>query len=267
MKRMAVLLILLSIIFYNYSKIEEAFFQMKLNQNKLNYDIDYYFDLNNDGVDEKIKLEKNNDDNNIIIVDLYINEKLTETYTDEKYISAYICDFNKMDNHKEIYFTLGNNRENSKTNIFIYYDGNETDNFILDGTIVHNDDKSGLIKIAYGNIKNSLNFTDYGKVLDENSIRVNYIYKRVLNFGVIDIKEKEVKVVGISKEIEYIAENEINVYETNIGDSDAYILSKGDKVKLVSLYNYGDTKSIKIVNEEGRYGWIKIKNKQLFHKI
>lgn len=267
MKRTALLLILLAIMFYNYSKIEEAFFQMKLNQNKLNYDIDYYFDLNSDGIDEKIKLKLNSDNQDKFVVDLYINDKLKETYIDEKYINAYICNFNKMDKHKEICFIIGYNIEDSKTNMFIYYDENEGNNFILDGRIVHNDDKNGLIKISYGNIKNSLNFSDYGKVLGDDSINVNYIYKRVLHFGIVDVEEKEAKVIGTSKDIEYAAKYETNVYETNIGDARAYILSKGDKIKLVSLYNYGDDKCIKIVNEEGRYGWIKIEDKQLFDRV
>lgn len=267
MKKTVILIILLSIIFYNYTKIEEIFFQMKLYQNQLSYDKNYCFDLNGDGIDEEIKLKSHNDKDGSFIVDLYINNKLKETYIDENYVSAYICNFNKMDNHKEICVILGDNIENNKTNIFIYYNKNETNNFIFDGRIIHNDDKNGLVKISYGNIENSLSFSDYGKVMGEDCITVNYIYKRVLHFGIIDVEEREAKVIGNSKEKEYVAKYETTVYETNIGDAKAYMLSKGDKIKLVSLYNYENNKCIKIVNEDGRYGWIKIKNEQLFDKI
>lgn len=267
MKKTVVLIILASIIFYNYSKIEEAFFQMKLSRNQLSYDKSYFFDLNGDGDDEEIKLKSYKDKENNFIVDLYINDELKETYKDANYISVYMNDFNKIDKHKEICVILGNNIENNKTNIFIYYGENETDNFIINGRIINNDDKNGIVKIAYGSTDNSLNFKNYSKVIGENSITVNYIYKRVLHFGILDIEEREVKVVGESKEKEYVSKYETTVYETNVGDAKAYILSKGDKIKLVSLYNYGNSKCIKIVNEEGRYGWIKVENKQLFEEV
>lgn len=267
MKKTVLLIILASIIFYNYNKIEETFFQIKLSRNQLSYDKDYFFDLNGDGSDEEIKLKSYKNEENNFIIDLYINDKLKETYEDENYISAYIHDFNKIDRHKEICVILGNNIEKSKTNIFIYYDETETDNFIIDGRIINNDDKNGTIKIAYGSTDNSLNFKNYSKVIGENFITVNYIYKRVLHFGILDLEEREVKVIGDSKEKEYVAKYETTVYETNVGDAKAYTLSKGDKIKLVSLYNYKNSKCIKIVNEEGRYGWIKVENKQLFEEV
>ena len=61
----------------------------------------------------------------------------------------------------------------------------------------------------------------------------------------------------------YIAQEEIVVYETNKGNVKAYTLSKGDKVKLRSLYSYEQDKYIKVVNEEGRYGWIKLEDNQI----
>ena len=79
--------------------------------------------------------------------------------------------------------------------------------------------------------------------------------------------EKEVKVVGHSKEREYSTKEETIVYETNLGNVKAYTLFKGDKIKLVSLYNYDGNECIKVVNEEGRYGWIKVEDKQLFEYI
>ena len=53
------------------------------------------------------------------------------------------------------------------------------------------------------------------------------------------------------------------VYETNKGNVKAYTLSKGDKVKLRSLYSYEQDKYIKVDNEEGRYGWIKLEDNQI----
>ena len=267
MKKTVILIILVSVIFYNYNKIEEVFFQMKLSQNKLNYDQMYHLDLNGDGEDEKINIKSYKDKNDNLIVDLYINEKLKETYKDSSYISVHMYDFNKMDKHKEICVILGNNIEKIKTNIFIYYNENETNNSIISGRIITNDDKNGIIKITYGSTYNSLDFKDYSKVIGEDYISVNYIYKRVVHFGILDVEQKEVKVVGSNMEKEYISKYETIVYETNIGDAKAYTLSKGDKVKLVSLYNYENSKCIKIVNEEGRYGWIKVENKQLFEEV
>ena len=267
MKKTVLLIILVSIFFYNYNKIDETFFQMKLSRNQLSYDKDYFFDLNGDAKDEKVELKSYKDNKNNFIVDLYINDELKETYKDKNHISAYINDFNKMDKHKEICIILGNNIEKSKVNIFIYYDKDETNNFIISGRIINNDDKNGTIKITYGSTEDSLNFNNYSKVIGENSITINYLYKRILHFGMVDIEEKEVEVIGESKEKEYVAKYEITVYETNIGDAKAYTLSKGDKIKLVSLYNYKNSKSIKIVNEEGRYGWIKVENKQLFEEV
>ena len=240
---------------------------MKLSQNQLSYEKTYSFDLNGDGDDEEIKLKSYKDKQDNFIVGLYVNNKLKETYKDKNYISVHIYDFNKIDRRKEICVILGNNIENSKTNIFIYYDKNESNNFIINGRIINNDDKNGIVKIAYGSAYNSLKFRHYNEVIGGEPIIVNYIYKRVAHFGILDVEEKEVKVVGDSKEKEYVAKYETTVYETNVGDAKAYTLSKGDKIKLVSLYNYGKNQCIKIVNEEGRYGWIKVENKQLFEEL
>ena len=95
MKKVIGLIIFATIIFYNYDKIEEIFFQMNLTQNQLNYDETYFFDLNGDGDSEEIKLESYKDKKDDFIVDLYINSKLKETYYDENNISVYIYDFNK----------------------------------------------------------------------------------------------------------------------------------------------------------------------------
>ena len=79
----------------------------------------------------------------------------------------------------------------------------------------------------------------------------------------LDEEKKEVNVSGNTKEKEYIAQEEIVVYETNKGNVKAYTLSKGDKVKLRSLYSYEQDKYIKVVDEEGRYGWIKLEDNQI----
>ena len=128
-------------------------------------------------------------------------------------------------------------------------------------------DKNGTIKISYSNTDNSSNFNHYSKVIGEEPIVINYLYKRVFHSELIDVDEKEVQVVGASKEKEYRAKEETIVYETNVGDVKAYTLLKGAKIKLVSLYNYNGNECIKVVNEEGRYGWIKIEDKQIFEYI
>ena len=267
MKKAIGLIIFAIIILYNYDKIDENFFQMNLAQNQLNYDETYLFDLNGDGDSEEVKLESYKDKKGDFIVDLYINSKQKETYYDENNISVHIYDFNKIDTNKEICVILGDKIENYKTNLFIYYDENKNDNFIMNGRIINNDDKNGTIKISYSNTDNSSNFNHYSKVIGEEPIVINYLYKRVFHSELIDVDEKEVQVVGASKEKEYRAKEETIVYETNVGDVKAYTLLKGAKIKLVSLYNYNGNECIKVVNEEGRYGWIKIEDKQIFEYI
>lgn len=267
MKKVIGVIIFSTIIFYNYDRIEENFFKMNLAQNQLNYDETYFFDLNGDGDNEEIKLESYKDKKGDFIVDLYINSKLKETYYDENNMSVHIYDFNKIDKNKEICVISGDEIENYKTNLFIYYNENKNYNFIMSGRIINNNDKNGTIKISYSNTDNSSNFSHYSKVTGEEPIVINYIYKRVFHFELVDVDEKEVKVVGNSKEKEYMVKEETIVYETNVGDVEAYTLFKGDKIKLVSLYNYNGNECIKVVNEEGRYGWIKIEDKQFFEYI
>lgn len=267
MKKIIVLTILALVIFCNYEKLSETFFQINLSQNKLNYNETYLFDLNGDGDDEEIKLKSYKDKKDNFVVDLYINNKLKERYKDKNYISVHLYDFNKIDEHKEIYVVLGNKIENIESNIFIYCDDNESNNFTINGSIINNDDKNGNIKISYASTDSSSNFRNYSRVVDGEPMVIDYLYKRVFNCDFVDVEHKEVQVVGSSKEKEYIAKDEIIVYETNVGDVKAYTISKGDKIKLVSLYNYNDNQYIKVVNEKGRYGWIKIDNKQLFEEV
>ncbi|WP_434797102.1 hypothetical protein [Terrisporobacter vanillatitrophus] len=264
MKRIIVLIVLAVVIFLNYDKIDEIFFQMSLSQNQLKYDEIYFFDLNEDGENEEIKLKSYRDKEDNFIVDLYINNKLKQKYKDENNISVHIYDFNKVDNKKEIYLILGNKNENSKINIFTYYGENKGYNIKMNGKIINNDDKNGTMKITYASTDDSSDFNNYSKVIGGEPIFINYVYKRKFDCDFTDIGKKEVQVVGSNKENEYIAKDEIIVYETNVGNVEAYTLSKGDKIKLVSLYNYDDNQCIKVVNKEGRYGWIKVEDKQLF---
>ncbi|MCC3867443.1 hypothetical protein [Terrisporobacter mayombei] len=266
MKKIIVLIVLAVVIFFNYDKIDEIFFQMNLSQNHLNYDEKYFFDLNGDGEREEIKLESYKDKQDNFIVNLYINNKLQEKYEDENNISVHIYDFNKMDNKKEIYVILGDKLENSKINIFTYCNKNKKYNFKTNGRIINNDDKNGTMKITYGTTDDSANYNHYSKVIGGEPIFINYVYKRKLDCDFINIDKKEAQVVGISKENKYIVKDETIVYETNVGDVKAYTLLKGDKIKLVSLYNYDGNQCIKVVNEQGRYGWIKIEEKQIFEK-
>lgn len=267
MRKVIGLIVLTAVIFYNYDKIDESFFQMNLSQNQLNYEESYFLDLNGDGENEEIKLESYKDKKDNFIVDLYINNELKEKYKDENNISAYIYDFNKMDKHKEVYIILGDEIESNKTNIFIYCDDNKNYNFTMDGRVINNNDKNGSIKVAYASTDDSLNFNHYSKVIGGDPIIINYLHKRVLQSNVIDVEKSEVEVAGISKEKEYRVKNETIVYETNVGNVKAYTLSKNDKIRLISLYNYGGNQCIKVVNEEGRYGWIKLEDKQLFEEI
>ena len=267
MRKIIGLIVLAVVIFYNYDKIDEVFFQMNLSQNQLNYDESYFLDLNGDGENEEIKLESYKDKKDNFIVDLYINNELREKYRDKNNISVHIYDFNKMDKHKEVYIISGNKIENNKTNIFIYCDDNKNYNFTMDGRVINNNDKNGSIKVAYASTDDSLNFNHYSKVIGGDPIIINYLHKRVLQSNVIDVEKSEVEVAGISKEKEYRVKNETIVYETNVGNVKAYTLSKNDKIRLISLYNYGGNQCIKVVNEEGRYGWIKLEDKQLFEEI
>lgn len=267
MKKFIGLIILAVVIFYNYEKINETFFQMNLSQNQLNYDESYFFDLNGDGKNEEVKVKSYKDEKDNFIVDLYINNKLKQRYKDENNISAHIYDFNKMDKYKEICIISGNKIENSRTDIFTYGDGNKSRNFKMYGRVINNDDKNGTIKITYASTDNSSNFNHYSKVIGGKSITINYIYKRLCRTDLIDVEKKEAEVVTQDKEKEYIVKNKTIVYETNIGDVKAYTLAKGDKIRLISLYNYDDNQCIKIVNKNGRYGWIKVENKQIFEDL
>lgn len=264
MKKIVVLIVFAVVIFFNYDKIDEIFFQMNLSQNQLNYDEAYFFDLNGDGEREKIKLESYKDEKDGFIVNLYINNKLKEKFKDKNNISVHIYDFNKIDNKKEIYVILGNKIENSKISIFTYRDENKSYNSTMNGRVINNDDKNGTMKITYGTTDDSINFNHYSKVIGGESICINYIYKRKLDCDFTDIDKKEAEVVGISKENKYVVKDETIVYETNVGNVKAYNLSRGDKINLVSLYNYNDNQCIKVVNEAGRYGWIKLEDKQIF---
>lgn len=266
MKKIIGLIVLAIIIFYNYEKIDEALFQINLYKNQLNYNETYYFDLNGDGENEEIMLESHKDEKNNYIVDLYINKKLKEKYKYENNINVYIFDFNKIDKYREICVVLGNKIENSKTNIFIYDDKNNSKNFIMHGSVINNDDKNGTIKVAYSSTDDSSNFSHYSKVTGDTII-INHLYKRVLHCDLINVEKKEAKVVGFSKEKEYSVRYKTIVYETNRGDVKAYTLSRGDKIKLISLYNYDDNQCIKIMNEDGRYGWVKIKSNQVFEEL
>lgn len=267
MKKIAILIIMTYLIFHNYEKIDEVFFQINLSRNKLNYNEDYFFDLNGDSNHEKIKLISTKDKNGNVLVSLYINDKLEEKYKDENNVSVHIYDFNKVDKNKEIYVTLGNKFEYSKINIFTYNNEGKSENITMDGRIVNNDDKSGRIKIAYGNNKHSPLFNNYSQVIGGESIVIDYIYKRVVGCDLEDVEISEVKVVGDSEEKEYIAKEDIAVYETKLGNVKAYTISKGEKIKLVSLCNHNNNQSIKVVNKEGRYGWVKVENKQIFQSV
>lgn len=267
MKKIAGLMVLIIVIFYNYEKLHEVLFQIDLSKNQLNYDEAYFFDLNGDGCNEEIKLESYKDEKDDLIVDLYINKKLEKKYKYNSNVRAYIYDFNKVDKYKEIYINSGDKIEKSKIDLFIYNENNKSENFTMHGSVINNDNKNGTIKIAYSTTDNSSNFNQYSKVIGGDSIVINHLYKRVLNSDLVDVEKKEAKVEGLSKEKEYTVKDKTIVYETNRGDVKAYTLSKGDKIKLVSLYDYQDNKCIKIVNTDGRYGWIKIKDKQILAEL
>ncbi|WP_343337821.1 hypothetical protein TPELB_30440 [Terrisporobacter petrolearius] len=264
MKKIVVLIVFAVVMFLNYDKIDENFFRMNLSQNKLNYGKEYFFDLNGDGEREKITLESYKDGKDDFIVSLYINNKLKEKFRDENSISVHMYDFNKIDNKKEIYVILGNKIENSKISIFTYCDENKSYNFKMNGRIINNDDKNGTMKITYGVTDDSTNFNHYSKVIGGEPIFINYVYKRKLDCDFTDIDKKEAEVVGISEENKYVVKDETIVYETNIGNVKAYNLLRGDKINLVALYNYNGNQCIKVVNKSGRYGWIKVEDKQLF---
>lgn len=267
MKKIIVILIVVIAIFNNSEKVDENFFKMNLFENQLNYNQVYFFDLNGDKINEEIILKSYNDKKNNFVVDLYINDKLKEKYKDKNNINVYIYDFYKIDNQKEIYITLGDNIQNSKSNIFIYSNDNKSNNFSIHGSIINNNDKSGNVVISNATTDDLLRYENYSKVIGEDYIRLDNIQKRIFDDKFVDVEEKEIKVAEASKGYEYVAKEEVMVYETNIGHVNAYILSNGDKISLVSLYNHGKEKCIKIVNKEGRYGWIKVYDKQLFEPL
>ena len=140
---------------------------------------------------------------------------------------------------------------------------NNSNNFTIKGKLINNDEKVGVIKVAHASTEDSPIFENFSKILGGEHIDIEYNYKRIQACEVLDEEKKEVNVSGNTKEKEYIAQEEIVVYETNKGNVKAYTLSKGDKVKLRSLYSYEQDKYIKVVNEEGRYGWIKLEDNQI----
>ena len=197
-----------------------------------------------------------------LLVNLYINNELKYEYTGGENLQFYIYDFNKFDKIKELCITSGNDSRNYETNIFMYNKDN-SNNFTIKGKLINNDEKVGVIKVAHASTEDSPIFENFSKILGGEHIDIEYNYKRIQACEVLDEEKKEVNVSGNSKEKEYIAQEEIVVYETNKGNVKAYTLSKGDKVKLRSLYSYEQDKYIKVVNEEGRYGWIKLEDNQI----
>ena len=263
MKRIFIGIIICVFLLNNYETIHQYIFTYSLLKNELKQNETYNYDLDGNGVKEKIVIEKYKDVYGNFIGNLYINDELKYRYADEESINMYLYDFNKIDNRKEICVIMGTNDNNYKTNIFMYEEDKESENYHLNGKIINNDDKTGLIKIANGSTVDSSTFESFNNVIGGESININYSYKRVVKNELIDVEDKEVAVVGMSKNKEYIALEDIIVYETNMGDAKAYTLYKDDTVKLTSLYSSGDNKCIKVVNKEGRYGWIKISENQI----
>ena len=262
MKKTIIFTIVALLLYNNYEYINEIFFLSNLSKYELNCNKTYNYDLNEDGNLEEIKLETYKTDNENYVVNLYINNELKYEYTGGENLQFYIYDFNKFDKIKELCITSGNDSRNYETNIFMYNKDN-SNNFTIKGKLINNDEKVGVIKVAHASTEDSPIFENFSKILGGEHIYIEYNYKRIQACEVLDEEKKEVNVSGNTKEKEYIAQEEIVVYETNKGNVKAYTLSKGDKVKLRSLYSYEQDKYIKVVNEEGRYGWIKLEDNQI----
>ena len=259
MKKTIIFTIVALLLYNNYEYINEIFFLSNLSKYELNCNKTYNYDLNEDGNLEEIKLETYKTDNENYVGNLYINNELKYEYTGGENLQFYIYDFNKFDKIKELCITSGNDSRNYETNIFMYNKYN-SNNFTIKGKLINNDEKVGVIKVAHASTEDSPIFENFSKILGGEHIDIEYNYKRIQACEVLDEEKKEVNVSGNSKEKEYIAQEEIVVYETNKGNVKAYTLSK---VKLRSLYSYEQDKYIKVVNEEGRYGWIKLEDNQI----
>lgn len=62
----------------------------------------------------------------------------------------------------------------------------------------------------------------------------------------------------------YVAAKKLTAYTSISGKTKKFTVDKGNKVNIYSLYRKGDSKYIKVKNNDGKFGYVKVGSSLLF---
>lgn len=218
---------------------------------------EYYFDLDGDDRVEKIVQITNVEKDKGITTSIFINDTLMHTYKNNNSIKVFISNINKLNKSKEICVTIGSDINNYSTKILIYNQDGKCKQYSVSGRIHSYDNKTGTIKFEYSNSEDS-QFNCFNEVIGGKGVLINYSYKQLSNSRLTNISQSIVDIIGDSAQIDYRALNDMVVYDSVYSKSKAFDLKQNEKVKLVSFYKNKDKKYIKVLNEDGKQGWIQV---------
>lgn len=260
MKKIIGVFLALSMILCNFSGISSSDALSVSSKNKLKKDVAYYADLNGNGKKEKIMIKHVREDG-FPTVKLYVNSKLKKKYGCDGYPSVYLCDFNKSDKKKDIYVY----EECAGTGGFVYsyiFRYNKSGgykNYTYDGKITSYNNKTGEIKLEYG-ISSQSAFKSFEKAFGGEFRLDNYL--KVNKDSITKLSKKTTKVYN--DKFGYQAQKKLTAYTSTSGTKKAFTVNQYDQLYMQQLYSSNGEKYIKLQNENGQSGWIKVGNSLLF---
>ncbi len=232
----------------------------------------YRYDLNGDGIEETIKYQvTENEEQHTATLKLYIDKKLCLTKKDDGLsFHMYLLDLNKSDNSLDLFIQTSMESDCIKNAFFVQYDGNK---------ITHN------IAFKAENMAKNFDIFRYSIVKTDGAGRFTLlldtpVYSNAAGcyfcYASFQVQDNKISMIPAStftlekhsKEYQYKAVKVFTVYSEAGTKKIAYKVKKGEKVTIDKLYIAKTGKVyFRVNNKMGMKGWIVSDQENLFAEL
>jgi hypothetical protein len=235
----------------------------------LEKDTAYEYDLNGDGTAEKILYKvTTNDDKYTVAIKLYINDKLCMSRQDHGFnYTIQLFDLNQKDNYLDLYGYATMESDCINYSFFAQYS--------KDNIYKYNTFKPKKLLGKLNSIRYSLSSIDgdgkFKLIIDtpifSDAIGCYYCYVpfQLQNNKFSKVSTKTYTLTQYSQQYKYKAKKSFSVYDKAGSSKVVYNVKKGDKVTFDKFYISKSGKVyFRIINSQGKSGWIRSAQKDLF---
>ena len=239
---------------------------------ELDKDTAYEYDLNGDGKAEKIQYTVTvNEDKDTVALKLYINDKLCLSRNKHGFNYAIkLCDIDKSDNYKDLYCFAMMESDCINDAFFVRYDGDKLVNMVKfppksESKVIDT------IRFSLEKTDGDGKFTfcvDTPVFSDAIGCYCCDIPYQLKNNKITRVPVTIFSLNKYSKKYQYKVKKGFSVYDKVGSKTVAFKVKKGEKVTFDQLYlKKSKMTYFRIVNHNGKKGWIKSVQKGLFSNV